>query len=226
MVKVALSLLMLLVGILPTMAQDDPEYRLEVGVGAGYVNYLGDFNNQLTKNLQGGYGVVARYVPNAWMAVKMDATMGKLNGSSDGVKNYFPDYAGSKYTFSSSLTDVSLTAEYNFWPYGTGRDYRGARRVAPYIAAGIGLTAAKVNSTTATTFNLPVGVGVKYKVAERVNLALEWTAHFSLSDQLDGVADPEYVKSSGLWKNKDGYSMLKLTITYGLLPKCKTCNKD
>ena len=33
-------------------AQDAPEYRLEVGSGAGVVTYLGDFNSSLTENMQ------------------------------------------------------------------------------------------------------------------------------------------------------------------------------
>ena len=45
-------------------------------------------------------------------------------------------------------------------------------------------------------------------------------------DKLDGVVDPYYIKSSGLFKNRDGYSVLQVTLTYSFLPKCKTCNKD
>ena len=35
-------------------AQSDPEYLMEVGGGVGAVNYLGDFNGNLTKNIQPG----------------------------------------------------------------------------------------------------------------------------------------------------------------------------
>ena len=77
-----------------------------------------------------------------------------------------------------------------------------------------------------TAANLSLGVGVKYKLAERLNLGLEWAMHFATSDKLDGVADPYTVGSVGMFKNKDGYSALSLSLTYSFMPKCRTCNKD
>ena len=55
---------------------------------------------------------------------------------------------------------------------------------------------------------------------------MEWAFHFSDSDKLDGVEDPYYIKSTGLFKNRDCYSMLQLSLTYSFLPKCVTCNND
>lgn len=50
--------------------------------------------------------------------------------------------------------------------------------------------------------------------------------HFSLSDKLDGVADPYGIESSGLFKNTDCYSALLVTLSYSFSAKCRTCNKD
>ena len=74
------------------------------------------------------------------------------------------------------------------------------------------------------TANVPIGIGVKYKVAPRLNVGLEWAVHFSLSDGLDGVADPYGIPSSGLFKNTDCYSALQLSLTYSFMPKCRTCH--
>ncbi|MDD6865956.1 MAG: porin family protein, partial [Prevotella sp.] len=38
--------------------------------------------------------------------------------------------------------------------------------------------------------------------------------------------DPYGIKSSGLFKNTDCYSVLQLSLTYSFMPKCVTCNKD
>ena len=76
------------------------------------------------------------------------------------------------------------------------------------------------------TANVPIGLGVKYKLNERMNLGLDWGIHFSLTDELDGVKDPYQVKSSGMFKNTDCYSMLQLTLTYSFKAKCRTCNKE
>ena len=50
--------------------------------------------------------------------------------------------------------------------------------------------------------------------------------HFSTSDKLDGVVDPYGIKSTGLFKNRDCFSALQLTLTYSFMAKCKTCNND
>jgi hypothetical protein len=46
------------------------------------------------------------------------------------------------------------------------------------------------------------------------------------SDELDGVKDPYGVKSSGLFKNTDCYSHLRLTLSYDIWAKCRTCHND
>lgn len=73
---------------------------------------------------------------------------------------------------------------------------------------------------------MPLGIGAKYKVNERLNLGLAWTFHFSLSDELDGVKAPYWVKSSGIFKNTDCYSTIAVSVTYSFSAKCKTCNKE
>jgi site-specific recombinase XerD len=42
----------------------------------------------------------------------------------------------------------------------------------------------------------------------------------------DGVKDPYGVKSSGLFKNTDCYSVVQVALTYDIWAKCKTCNND
>ena len=124
-----------------------------------------------------------------------------------------------------NLYDLSCVYEYNFWPYGTGRDYHRAKRLAPYLFLGLGATVADTKlAGTVVTAHVPLGLGVKYKAADRLNLGLEWRMHFSLSDELDGVRDPYGITSQGIFKNTDCYSMLKFNITYCMLPKCSTCN--
>ena len=186
---VAFSLLV----TLAANAQDEYEYKMEIGVGAGLVSYQGDFNGSIVKNMQ----------PSASLMLHDNPV-----------------------EFSNTLMDLGLTFEYNFWPYGTGREYRGAKRITPFVFMGIGATYADTDAGSAFTANVPIGAGVKYKLGKRLNLGLEWAMHFSLSDKLDGVEDPYGIESTGMFKNTDCYSMLKLTLTYSFMPKCKICNKD
>ena len=224
------KLLLMLMVLLPAArmsAQDDPQYRMEIGAGVGMVSYEGDFNGNVLKNMQPMFSALWRYNFDPYKDLRLSATYGKLKGSSKDVDTYYPDYATEEYSFNRNLLDVSLVFEYNFWPYGTGRDYRGAQRLTPYIYGGIGATSASGGgSKSVFTANVPIGLGVKYKLNERMNLGLDWGIHFSLSDELDGVKDPYQVKSSGMFKNTDCYSMLQLTLTYSFKAKCRTCNKE
>lgn len=218
-----LLVLLALAGMADGRAQTDDMYRMELGAGVGLSGYLGDFNGSLAKDLQPMASIVGRYIFNPYSAVKMEVSYGKLKGSSDGNPTYYPTYKDSKYEFSNTLVDVNFAYEYNFWPYGTGRDYRGAKRLTPFVSGGLGATMVS-GSKSVFTANLPIGLGVKYKLGERTNIGLQWAIHFSLSDELDGVKDPYQIKSSGLFKNTDCYSTLQLTFTYSFMAKCKTCH--
>lgn len=208
------------------LAQSDYQYRMEIGAGVGVVTYQGDLGGSLTKNMQPMASVVLRRVFNPYMALKFSAAYGKLKGSSADSNTYYPDYAASQYRFNKTLVDAGVTYEYNFWPYGTGQDYRGAKRFTLFIFAGLGATYAGGEGNSAFTANVPIGLGVKYKAGKRLNVALEWAEHFSMSDKLDGVKDPYGIKSSGLFKNTDCYSAIQLTLTYSFMPKCRTCHNE
>jgi len=223
-----LMLLMLLLSPQGARAQDDPQYRMEIGAGVGMMAYEGDFNGNILKNMQPMGAIVGRYNFDPYKDLRLNIGLGKIKGSSANVETHYPDYAEAEqpYEFSHSLVDVSLVFEYNFWPYGTGRDYRGAKRLVPFIFGGLGATYVKGSEKNVFTANVPLGIGAKYKVNERLNIGLDWTMHFSLSDELDGVKDPYRVTSSGAFKNTDCYSALQLSITYSFSAKCKTCNKE
>lgn len=213
-------------------AQTDPEYLMEIGGGVGTMGYLGDFNGKLTGDLQPMASIVMRRLFNPFAGLKVSASWGKLKGSSKDVDTYYPEYRPDDitpthdplpYQFSHTLADASCVFEYNFWPYGTGRDFRGAKRLTPFIFGGIGVTYVS-GEKNVFTGNVPLGLGVKYKIASRLNLGVEWAVHFSLSDELDGVRDPYNVKSSGAFKNTDCYQALQVTLTYSFKARCSTCH--
>lgn len=231
--RLLLSLLFTVTAFPALWAQDDPEYRMEVGAGIGVMNYLGDYNGNLTSGFQPMGSFVVRYLLNPTSALRLGIGYGKVKGSTDKVTTYYPNFAGNMmsrdtYHFKSQLIGTDLVWEYNFWPYGTGRDYRGAKRLTPYIYAGLGVTYAKCEQQDKSiiTGHLPVGIGLKYKMAERLNMTVDYGLRFSMSDELDGRKDPYGIKSSGLFKNTDCYSALQVSLTYSFSAKCRTCNKD
>ena len=100
---------------------------------------------------------------------------------------------------SDGIYDLSALYELHFLPYGYVRDYKGYSRIVPYLQMGLGLTY-KDRAGKAFSANIPLGFGVKYKVAPRLNLGLDWLMHLSLSDKLDGLDAPLGIKSSSLPK--------------------------
>ncbi len=207
-----------------TAAQTEPEYRLEIGGGLGALTYQGDFNGNLAKNPRLMFSVLAKYKPTPRAAVALNLSYGRIKGEAKNAGTYYPS-PWTNYQFEHGVFDAGVRYELNFWPYGTGQEYRGAKRLTPYICIGLGLTVGKPDKTE-LGINLPLGGGVKYKAADRVNLALEWAIHFTVNDRLDGVKDPFGIKSSGLFKNTDCYSHLRLSVTYDLWAKCKVCHND
>lgn len=224
--NIVLTALLLSIASVPANAQTDYEYRMEIGSGVGLMAYEGDFNGSILHNMQPSASLMLRRVINPYMDLRLAASYGKLKGSSKDVKTYLPQYQDTQYDFSTTLVDLSATYEYNFWPYGTGNDYRGAQRLTPFVFAGIGTTYASTPTGNIFTANLPLGLGIKYKVAPRLNLGIEWAIHFSLNDKLDGIADPYGIQSTGMFKNTDCFSALQLTLTYSFMPKCRTCHND
>jgi hypothetical protein len=227
-------------------AQEDPEYRLELGGGLALTAYEGDFNGSIMRGMQPRLAVTAKYKLNPRMAWAAQLSTGQLKGSSKNADTWYPVLWQKPMDFKTMVTDFTIRYEYNFWPFGTGREYLGAVPLTPFIAIGAGLTfagkpklkgAAWLDAETpdpnapeapkaVTAFQMPIGLGVKYKLKDRLNLTAEWIMHFTGSDHLDGVKDPYGIASSGLFKNTDGYSTLQVSLTYDLWAKCKTCHND
>ena len=223
------TVVLLLMPVYVVSAQE-LEYNMELGGMAGGCSYMGDANytNPL-KNMALAGGLLARYNINPRMAVKTALTYGQIGGNTENVENFYPANPNGteserlKHQFSGGLFDLSALYELHFLPYGYEQGYQGYSRIVPYIQAGFGLTYSSAGK--AFTPNFPVGVGLKYKVARRLNLGLEWRMHFTFSDKLDNLEAPHGIKSSGM-RNKDHFSVTMLTLTYDLAPKCPTCNKD
>jgi hypothetical protein len=210
------------------VSADELEYRYELGAMVGGCSYYGDANYTLPfKNMNIMGGVVGRYNINPRVAVKANLAVGRISGSTAGEDNRFP---GSDVDFSRTLYDLGAQMEWHFFAYGDGSGYKASHRLSPYIFAGAGFTFAPEPADNVFTANIPVGVGVKYKIAPRLNLGCELSFRFTFSDRLDVTEttapildDPYGIKSSAL-KNKDSYSFLSISVTYDLSPKYRKCN--
>ncbi len=226
---VALPLLLAVLLCGSVSAQDEVEYHMEIGGGVGVNSALSDVNSRLFGNMGLAGGGTLRFLLNPRMAVKTSLTYARLSGDASGVEEFYPAVPGQSgmeqrvFKVSGGLYDLSALYEINFLPYGYVQGYQGYRRLVPYLQMGLGFTYSDAGS--AFTLNVPFGIGMKYKLAERLNLGVEWRMHLTLSDKIEGLEAPLGIKSSG-FKNKDHYALTLLTLTYDISPRCPTCNKD
>lgn len=211
-------------------AQDDGDFRMEIGGHVGTSFYLGDLNTKFYSDMGISAGAVWRYLFDPRQSLKVSLSYNAIKGDAVGSTDYYPEHPESlvtgeeslEYSFSSSVVDLSVMYEINFWPYGYYQDFTNRKRLTPYLQLGLGFTYGQ--EAQVATLNFPVGVGLKYRLARRLNLSLDWIIHFSLSDELDGLKDPQGITSEG-WKNKDSYQQTVLTLTYSFAPICPNCNK-
>ena len=221
---------------LTAKAEEEVEYKMDLGAGLGGCFYMGDANGVPFANLSAMGAITARRILNARMAVKANLAFGHIHGTTDGfipADAYSETPEGGTRTqvqFSRNVMDLGVQFELNFWGFGTGVGYKGNSRITPYILAGAGVTIGMGGGAKACGgMNIPVGIGVKYKVKPRINLGFEWTMRFSTTDKLDATPegtqlnDPYGVKS-GFLKNKDTYSFAMFFITYDMFPKLRKCN--
>lgn len=198
------------------------DYRFEFGPALGVSGYLGDLNNS---NMYKHPGVVGggifRYIANSRWVVKGDLLYAGLKGDSNDVQNKFPH--DQHYSFSSSVVDLGGQIEFNFFHFGAGPRYKKYKRLSPYLTVGLGMTMAFTNGKTGVAMNLPMGLGLKFKLKERLNLGFEFTMRKCFGDNIDGLSDLYGVKHS-FAKNTDWYSFAMFSVTYEFGKRCIKCN--
>jgi|GEM_PF-507873 len=215
-----------------------PKY--EFGIGGGIVVYQGD----LAPTVWGAYRMISPglqasitrlFSPS--FALRIGGTVGKFTADDlkSSYKEAYRDYR--KYNFTTSFAELTAMAQWT--PFG-----KANWRLNPYLLGGAGISYLQVkNDWSKSDLNyfagenlqqrlvddsaknhtfvapvLPVGVGLKYDVSEKISLKLEWINRITFSDYLDGFS-----KAANPDKN-DRYSsvMLSLNFAFGRNKTSKT----
>lgn len=196
--------------------------KSELGFQLGLSHYLGDLvpSSISFKNGNVAFGPFYRHHINEKWAIKGNLLFSKLKGNDAD----YDDRASRGYSFESSLTEISILGEWNV--LGQTRwneDGTFKKNSSPYLFIGIG---GAIGTPTTKglpegspdlvadygSFNLviPVGLGYKIDLNERMNLGLQYSFRISMTDYLDGISE-----SAGADKN-DWYSILSLNFGYFL----------
>ncbi len=212
--------------IIQLAAQDD--YKFEIGGMAGTSFYMGDANKtKLYQNPGLSAGVIFRYNPDLRWSVKNNFVIGKVSGDTRNSGNKFP--FDNEVSFSRMFYELGTQVEFNFFNYSDKFAYLGAKRISPYIFTGVGFT---VGSGEKTFFdiNVPIGIGVKYKVKDRLNLGFEFSFRKLFSDSFDVTKkgndfnlDRPYGIKGNFLKNNDWYSLTMFSVTWDFGPRICPC---
>lgn len=222
-----ISLLLVLVAalLLPAQAkaQDVGTYKFDAGAQLGMAGYLGDANgSSILKHPGFSAGLSFRYLMNTRMSIRGVFNTLSLSGNTADFENVLPGNA--QYEFSSQVYELNARYEFNFFPYGIGETYKKLRRWTPYLALGLGVAYATCDGKSSIAPTIPMAVGVKYKLKERLNIGLEFSMTKVFGDKIDGELDDLYGIESSFIKNTDWYSNISISLTYEFGKRCVTCH--
>ena len=182
-------------------------YFCGIGVGGGGAFYLGDANGVLLNNMRPSGEVFFRYKFNGHYALKAQVDLGVAGiGKVEGVFR------------ETVFTSISLGGEFNFFKFGAKYYEPYSYDITPYVYLGVGV--ALFNGTVAPT--IPMAIGAKWKLADRLNMGLTWQVSKLFSDNFDGIDNPLGL-NKGIWVNRDWNSTLILSISFNFLKICAPC---
>jgi hypothetical protein len=170
--------------------------KFEVGIMMGASYYMGDFNPNLTplKNARWYGGVMSRYNAAQYFSLRSNLAYAYLSGDAEGMNGFPADPWEDHWRFQRPMLFFDVLAEFNFMPYDA-TDLRKKQRFTPLLDIGLGMTflfsdmrtrVANTKSNEAVViFNIPVGLGAKWCIMERLTLGIEWIFRVSFNDRLD-----------------------------------------
>lgn len=196
------------------------EYKYEVGGTTGTAFYMGDANKTklyLHPGISGG--VLFRYNFKFHWAIKANLLAGHVLVDSKGSGNIFR--FDQDVVFSRTFTELGTQVEFNFLPYSDKYSYIGTKPYSPYVFTGVGVTHT-YGEDEFLDLNMPLGIGIKYKVKNRINIGIEFSMRKLFADNFDVIDNPYGIRSS-LLKNKDWYSLTMIFLTWDFGSRADPC---
>ncbi|MET4142298.1 OmpA family protein [Pedobacter sp. UYP1] len=171
-----------------------------IGVNAGVLTPTSPLggHNDFSKNTSSfGYGLYVKKQFTSYFSLKLDGIRGKLKGDNSKAFNDGKGVAivGGNSKFETELNyAASLSAEVNMFNIDL---FRKQDALQLYVTGGAGLAGykPKVTAGNVTTeypkdvkeLIIPVGLGARFKVSDKVNFNLGWSVYFVDGDNLDGT---------------------------------------
>jgi opacity protein-like surface antigen len=199
--------------------------RNELGVITGATYYMGDFNPNLTplKNPSFYGGIMYRYTLKSYFALRAQVGFGYLKGNAKGMDGLLIDSQLKDWAFHRPWLFADIVMEFNFMPYNAA-DIRKKQRFTPFMLLGVGasglfsddnkstVSTADKSDDTSLFIDIPIGIGAKWCVAQRVTLGIEWLFRVSFNDEIDFYKGTNEAHSPII--NNDWIGTIGITVSY------------
>jgi Domain of unknown function (DUF6089) len=188
--------------------------NLELGAGLGVYVYQGDLTSSRIgsfRTMRPGIHLFANKIRNSNLSYRLNLAIAGLKG--DESKYSKPEYRQQRnFKFKTPLIELSGLEVWDI----KGNNYNRAKGVfSPYVFGGVGISYLKIkpdwsglnteifdaNSEVQLGLNtdtqkklpqlkafIPVGVGFRYEISDRLTLTTESTYRFVFTDYLDGFS--------------------------------------
>jgi len=207
----ALIFLVVLVTSLHAQNQDN-EYvqKGEFGITAGVAHYFGDLNTRAAINRpKPAIGAFFRKQFGNYVGLRLSARYAQLGYSDTYSKNEYQKIRN--LSFNTNIWEIALQGDFNFFKFiPNNKNYS----FTPYVTLGVGVftydpyaytngqkeflrplgtegqligyNGRKPYNTLALC--IPLGVGIKYNISEKMNFSIEVAHRFTGTDYLDDVS--------------------------------------
>jgi hypothetical protein len=208
-------------------AQNSYRQEGEFGVGIGAAHYFGDLNTRAHINRpKPAATLFFRKNFGNYIAMRIGASFAQV-GYSDVYNNDNEYMRRRNLSFNSNIWELALQGDFNFYRFMPGeRDFS----FTPYITFGAGFfnydpyaylgdekyslrelgTEGQGDASypdrkpyNSMAVSVPIGVGIKYSINERINIGFEIVHRFTNTDYLDDVSKT-YVDPAIFPPNPDG----------------------
>lgn len=197
-----LAAAMLIAGTSQAQETPMPLTTWSIGVNAGVltpISPLGGKNDFSNWKSNLGYGLYIKKQFTPYFSLRLDGVRGKLSADNSEPYDSGVTPVSTVNAFETDLTySGSLNAVVNLFNIDM---FKKQDNLQLYASAGAGLAGYQVKTSptaggalsdyaggkTISELIIPVGLGAKFRVAEKINFDLGWTVNFVDGDNLDGL---------------------------------------
>lgn len=197
-------------------AQKQDDFKMEFGFHLGG---SGRTSAQLLNRIQLEGGLNLRYKFDDRLALRAELIQA-------GVYSTYRDAETMELMkLTNPVLGFDICGEFNFFEFDTDPYKLNARRITPYIFAGIGILSYPYDGSYTVQPAIPLGVGFKIKLAPRLNMNIQYVHRLTFVDNMEGVPelnDTYKVKGSN-FLNKDMLSVFSVGLTFDFWKRKGTC---